>query len=110
MEQMTPFTYGGFHDVPRCISIRHRGIHFVLQCSFDEVTDEYPDTYTVWIVPDQSGDAHPCSVELSGPRDRLVGEIPVREVKFDDRKREELDASILDPFVDLGWRAIHRSS
>jgi hypothetical protein len=31
MAEITPFKWGWFYDVPRCISLRYRGERFVLQ-------------------------------------------------------------------------------
>jgi len=39
MTEMTPFKYGYFFDVPRCISVRYRGRRFLLQSAFDEELD-----------------------------------------------------------------------
>ena len=50
MAEMTPFTYGGFYDVPRCISLRYRGRRFLLQSAFDDDLDEYPTDYSVYLV------------------------------------------------------------
>jgi hypothetical protein len=101
MAEMTPFTYGGFYDVPRCLSLRYRGRRFLLQSAFDEGLDEYPMEYAVYIVPESADDSRPaCSPEfLSNTPMVCIGQIPIDEITFDPSKRKELDASILDSLV-----------
>jgi len=96
--EMTPFGYGGFYDVPRCLSLGYRGRRFLLQSAFDESLDEYPTDYSVYIVPDSADDSWPvCSPEfLINTPMPCIGKIPIDQVKFDPSKRKELDASILD--------------
>jgi hypothetical protein len=101
MVEMTPFRYGGFCDVPRCLSLRYQGRWFLLQSAFDEDLDEYPSEYSVYIVPESADDSRPvCSPEfLSNTPMDCIGQIQIDEVTFDPSKRKELDASILDRFV-----------
>ncbi|HEY2858847.1 MAG TPA: hypothetical protein VGJ21_10555 [Terracidiphilus sp.] len=98
--EMTPFSYGGFYDVPRYLALRHRGKQFLLQSAFDDDLDEYPKDYSVYVVH-ESGDDSPlaCSPELLKMPMTFVGRIPIGQVAFDSTKRKELDASILDRFV-----------
>jgi len=101
MAEMTPFIYGGFCDVPRCISLRYRGRRFLLQSAFDEGLDEYPSEYSIYIVPESADDSRPvCSPEFLGnTRMACIGSIPIDQVTFDMSKRKELDATILDSFI-----------
>jgi hypothetical protein len=98
---MTSFSYGGFYDVPRCLSFRYRGKRFLLQSAFDEKLEEYPPDYSVYIVPDSADNVLPvCSPEfLSDTPMDCIGKIPIAQVIFDPSKRKELDASILDSLV-----------
>jgi len=102
MSEMTPFRYGGFYDVPRCLSLRYRGRWFLLQSAFDEGIDEYPADYSVYIVPESADDSQlVCSPEfLSNTPMACIGQIPIDRVIFDPSKRKELDASILDSFIE----------
>lgn len=99
--EMTPFSYGGFWDVPRCLALRYKGKRFLLQSAFDEDLDEYPDDYAVYLVSEAADDSPPvCSPEfLSKTSMSLVGHIPIDQVTFDSTKRQKLDASILDRFA-----------
>jgi hypothetical protein len=101
MAEMTPFRYGYFYDVPRCISLRYRGTHFLLQSAFDEDLDEYPTGYSIYIVPESADDSLPvCSPEfLSNTPMVCIGQIPIDQVTFDPSKRKELDASFLDGLI-----------
>jgi len=101
MAEMTPFRYGGFYDVPRCLSLHYRGRRFLLQSAFDDQLDEYPTDYSVYLVPETADDSRQvCSPEfLSNTPMACIGKIPIDQVKFDASKRNELDASVLDRFV-----------
>jgi hypothetical protein len=98
MAEMTPFRYGGFYDVPRCLTLRYRGRRFLLLSAFDDNLDEYPTDYSVYIVPESADDSMPvCSPEfLSNTPIVCIGQIPIDQVTFDLSKRKELDASCLD--------------
>lgn len=98
MAKMTPFQYGGFYDVPRCISLHYRGKRFLLQSAFDDDLDEYPSEYSVYVVPESADDSQlVCSPEfLSNTPMACIGQIPIDQVTFDLSKRKELDASCLD--------------
>jgi hypothetical protein len=100
MAEMTPFKWGWFSDVPRCISLRYRGRRFLLQSAFDEGLDEYPGEYSVYLVPESADDSRPvCSPEfLANTPMACIGSIPIDQVTFDQSKRKELDATILDSF------------
>jgi hypothetical protein len=99
--EMTPFSYGGFYDVPRCLTLRYRGRRFLLQSAFDEDLDEYPTDYSVYVVPESADDSRPmCSPEFLGSTSMAcIGRIPIDQVIFDSSKRKELDASILDRLI-----------
>ncbi len=99
--EMVPFKYVDFYDVPRCIAFRYRGTLFLLQSAFDYALDDYPDVYTVFVLPDSVKD----SLEVSSwdflentPMD-CVGHIQISSVEFDPSKRKELDPSCLDDVV-----------
>jgi hypothetical protein len=99
MPEMTPFKYGGFYDVPRCISLEYRGFRFLLQSWFDEEIDEYPDMYAVSIVPPLADVFPPCSPEFLSVPMTHIGYLPIADVVFDESKRKGLDASVLDRFL-----------
>lgn len=51
MAEMVPFRFVEFYDVPRSIVVRHRGRLFLLQSAFDDEIDNYPDRYSVYMLP-----------------------------------------------------------
>lgn len=97
MSEIIPFRYGGFWDVPRYIALRYGGKVLYLQSPFDDELDDYPDAYSVYVVPDDlgesllSGDWNP----LDQSRLSFVGQIPINTVAFDPTKRQTLDAACL---------------
>ena len=96
-----PFKYVDFWDVPRLILVRYRGKPFLLDSDFDEALDEYPDTYTVYLLPEalaQQADTGLWKF-LENVSLTPVGNLPVCDVHFDRTKRRKLDATILDRFV-----------
>jgi hypothetical protein len=99
--EMTPFRYGWFWDVPRCVTFHYKGRRFLLQSFFDEDLDEYPTDYSVYVIPEAADDSAPaCSPEfLSKTPASYIGRIPIDQMTFDSTRRRELDASILDQFV-----------
>lgn len=99
--EMTSFSYGGFHDVPRCLVLSYRGKRFLLQSAFDEDLGEYPADYSVYVVPESGDDSRPaCSPDfLNETPVSCIGQIPIDQVTFDSTRRKELDASILNRFV-----------
>jgi hypothetical protein len=99
--EMTPFRYGWFWDVPRCVTFDYKGKRFLLQSAFDEDLDEYPTEYSVYVVPESADDSSPvCSPEfLNKTPMPCIGQIPIDQVTFDSTRRKELDASILNRFA-----------
>jgi hypothetical protein len=101
LTEMTPFIYGGFWDVPRCLALRYRGKRFLFLSTFDEEIDEYPSDYSVYVIPESAEDSRQVlSPEfLSNTPMDCIGRIPIDRVTFDSTKRRELDASILDSLI-----------
>jgi hypothetical protein len=98
---MVPFRYVDFYDVPRTLALHYRGKLLLLQSAFSETLDEYPDSYSVYELPESTEPMVAAGswrflehMPLSS-----IGEIPVSAVKFDSTKRKTLDPSILDPLL-----------
>jgi hypothetical protein len=98
---MTPFQYVEFYDVPRCITLRYRKRLYLLQSAFDESLDDYPATYSIYVLPESVEDSlKKGSWEfLSTMQITCIGQVQISEVRFDSSKRKELDASFLDRFI-----------
>jgi hypothetical protein len=98
---MTSFQYGEFYDYPRCIVLAHRGKLVLLHSAFDDERDDYPDEYTVYLLPGtvaaELGDGSWRFLEKV-PLDP-IGQIPIGKVVFDSTRRKKLDASILDALI-----------
>lgn len=102
MSAMVPFKYGGFWDVPRDIVLRYRDRFFRLHSYFDDDLDEYPDTYEVDELSNVDGNAI-LDAKWDVLRDATIahlGSIPIQSIIFDERRREFIDASFLDQWID----------
>jgi hypothetical protein len=97
---MVPFRYVEFYDVPRVIAFWYKSKFFLLQSTFDEELDDYPENYSVHILPASVeplvSASHWEFLEDEDLDLDYVGEIPVKDIRFDETKRKELDASVLD--------------
>ena len=98
---MIPFLFRGFWDVPRFIAVRYRGKLLLLQSAFDDDLDEYPDTYSVYILHESVEDSLQMSswMFLDDCEKKGIGEIRVDSVKFDESRRVSLDPSCLDELL-----------
>jgi hypothetical protein len=101
MSAMASFRYIEFYDVPRAIALRYKGKLLLLQSAFDEELDEYPDSYSVYVLPESVEDSlKKGSWEfLSNTPMTCIGHVQVGDVVFDSSKRKELDASFLDSLI-----------
>jgi hypothetical protein len=101
MAKMTPFQYVEFYDVPRCISLCYEERLFLLQSVFDEGLDDYPNSYSVYLLPESVEDSlKKGSWEfLRDTPMTCIGNVEVGDVVFDSSKRKELDASFLDSLI-----------
>lgn len=97
MNQWAPIRYREFWDIPRIFLVPYRGKCFLFDCDFDEATEDFPDKYRVYIIPE------PSDEELAGSWDKLhekamrcLGEVPTQKVRFDPSKRREIDTGVLE--------------
>ncbi len=93
---MLPILYRDFYGVPRLFLVKLTGRSFLFDCPFDETLDDYPDSYTVYLVPELS----PWSLDrpwesLNELDARKVATVPVAQVHFDSTKRESIDSGVL---------------
>ena len=96
MTTWLPMSYRGYWDVPRIMLVRRDGLLFLFDCQFDPELDEYPDDYSVYLMP-------PDFEEALAPEDWTVlrnlaafelGAVPVAIVRFDMKSRPaQIDAS-----------------
>lgn len=99
MPQWVPFKYRDFWDVPRMIVLEHNQIWYLLLCVFDEQTEDYADTYSVFVVEPVTARAldsrHGSWMHILSQSQSPLGSIPLNAVTFDDTRRQMLDASVL---------------
>ena len=97
--KFVPFRYSGFHDVPRDIVFKYQDKWFYLASPFDEIADEYPSEYSVFLLPGFQDDSRIDNFwDFAGNPDSMlhIGMVLIDQVHFDSSKRKELDPSFLD--------------
>jgi hypothetical protein len=100
---MVPFSYAEFYDVPRLILFTYRDHLFLLASFFDEEKDDYEENYSIELLPSWVEEKiavwswKVLEDEISGRR--LLGEIPVKDVVFDQTKSQTLDPTFLDKYL-----------
>lgn len=95
-----PIRYRGYWDVPRIFLVHFEGRTYLFDCCFDEIIDDHPDTFQVYLMPDVPDSALQGSWhELSDQAIEHLGEVPVAAVRFDATRRKEVDISILQRFL-----------
>jgi hypothetical protein len=88
-----PFVYRDFYDVPRVLVARlEDGRQILFDCAFDEDREDFCDSYKIYVLPPD--------VDLSGSwaglerhAQRILGEIPLRNLVFDETLRREISLS-----------------
>lgn len=98
---MVPFRYREFYDVPRAIILRYKGKLLLLDSLFDDKLDDYPESYSVYELPDsvESSLGKGPWLFLENAKLACVGQIPVKAVPFDSTRRKALDPSVLDKIL-----------
>lgn len=97
--------YRGFYDVPRLFLVNYQNQTVFFSCPFDEKQDEYPETYKVFLLPSLSAEELQGDWEqLASRASQFLGEVPVKDVRFDASKRREIDTAVMDAL--LGNRGV----
>ena len=95
---MIPFRYVQFYDVPRVVVARHSGKLLLLLRDFNEKLGAYPDSYAVYVWPETVEGS--LAKEIMGvSRVPCLGEVLIKDVRFDSTKRGTLNPGILDKLV-----------
>ena len=103
MSGWTSINYKGFYDVPRTFILYLHERQILFDCVFDEAADDYPDAYQVYWLPDLHAAEREGSWEnLTHKAIAFLGEIPVREVRFDPSRRRAVETQTLE-----AWGARH---
>ncbi|MGQ0641015.1 MAG: hypothetical protein ACT4P6_09650 [Gemmatimonadaceae bacterium] len=95
-----PIRYREFYDVPRAFVVGHRGAQLYFLCAFDEESDEYPEVFRVYRLPDDAV----ASVEHESwmgleEAGTFIGEVPVGRVRFDETRRAAIEESAVSQFL-----------
>jgi len=97
MSNKVGILYRDFYDVPRMFIVHYEGRVILFDCKFDEVADEYSETYKVYFLPDLGDEVLKGTWDnLSDSATDFLGEVPVKDVTFDSSLRREIDVGILN--------------
>ena len=98
MDNMTDrilFTYGEFYDYPRMIEFQFGNAWYFLNSPFDEVVDDYPNYYHVYLLPFRSEEelkSNPYYWKDLTAAEHL-GRIAIADIGFDETRRKSIDAA-----------------
>ena len=92
--------YTGFWDVPLAFVVSHAERQFLFLREFDEIIDEYPDNYRVFLLPGiPNREIKKLWPDIEQHAIKFLGEVPVKQVNFDKSTRKRIDTSMLQRFV-----------
>jgi hypothetical protein len=92
-----PITYRDFYDIPRAIVVKRSGLLYFFDCAFDEMADEYPDFYNVYLLPaEMAAIIDESSWEGLAEQGKFLARVPVRDVKLDVSRRASMRDDIFD--------------
>src|SRR5262249_17424449 len=95
-----PIRYREFWDVPRIFLFPYRGQSALFACPFDERTEDFPNVYTVYLLPQLPEEDLTGSWDgLPGKATVCLGEVPVDQVRFDPTRRQEVDTRVIDELI-----------
>ena len=97
MSKWIPIEYRDFWDVPRIFLARYDGKLFLFDCAFDETTEDFPDFYQVYILPNlDEKELADSWAHLSSRAIHCFDKVPIERIRFDPTRRREIDSTILD--------------
>ena len=109
MVEMIPITYRDFYDVPRMFVVSFHEKQFLFDCPFNEKTEEYQNSYYVYLMPKLS------EFDLEGSWGLLteravsrLGSTTVSDVYFDETCRKYMDPTIL--YKIIGDTELHNNA
>lgn len=89
-----PFEYREFYDFPRSIIFSEKSRWYFIESVFNEVLDEYEDTYSVYRLPvgQTAAEKMPNKLNWSdySSMGEFIGKINVSDVEFDTTRRGKL--------------------
>jgi hypothetical protein len=89
--------YSGFWDVPSAFVVSRGGNQYLFHRGhFDDESDDYPDTYKVYTLPNLPEDVVRDSwARIESLTTGFLGEIPIREIEFDPMRRCWIDTKVI---------------
>lgn len=103
LPKMVPFKYVDFYDIPRLILFTYQDHLFLLASYFNEDKDDHDENYSIELLPSwveqKIADSSWKVLEDDISGRRLLGEIPVKDVVFDQTKRRTLNPTFLDKYL-----------
>ncbi len=100
---MVQFKYVDFNDVPHLVLFTYRGRLILLASYFNEEKDDYDENYSIQILPswvEQRIAESSWRVLEDDIGAEQIGEISIKDVIFDSSKRNTLDPSFLDKYLE----------
>ena len=99
--EWAPFRYGEYWDYPRVLLVEFDGALHLLDSPFDEVADDYPQTYTIKVLT-----ATPASDTWLGLGDEVypVGSLPITTALFDATRRRQIRVDLVRAAIQQGPR------
>jgi hypothetical protein len=92
--------YRDFWDFPHIFILTDGGRTYLFDCPFDDVVEDYPDEFHVYLMPPLAAEEIAGSwVGLYRKAIAELGRVPTSAVRFDPTKRQFVDASVLDTFT-----------
>lgn len=92
--------YRDFWDVPRIFLVRHRDRLFLFDCPFDEKTEDFPNVYHIYAMPELTEAVWNASWEsLAAKAVELLAVVPITQVVFDPSKRQSVQTDLLDDLL-----------
>ena len=90
-----PMKYRDFYDVPRAFVAEREGQLYFFDCPFDTVADDYPEYFTVYLLPNELAmELDTISWESLASRGHEIGRVPAKSVSFDPTKRRLVNDGI----------------
>ena len=100
MNAWADIDYRDFWDQPRIFFVRHDGRLYLFDCAFDDETEDYPETYAVYEMPNLTESDYAGSwAHLSDRAIRHLGEIPLDQVRFDPTRRRQIDTAVFATLI-----------
>lgn len=93
--------YSGFYDTPLAFVVWHGDMQLLFWRVFDDVIDDFPDEYKVFVLPNVPEEIIKSSWQhLDMLATRFLGVVPIRKIEFDPSKREEIDTSVINDLTE----------